>query len=422
MQRERPFLILIPVILLALLFLPSLISVHASAASVFVDNQSASLVVGEPDFVTSGAGCVASPTDSTMCDPYGLGFDSHGNLWVVDEGNNRVLEFTSTQSNGPSASLVIQTRNDMRDLGLDSSNNVYVSDYSYSGIDQYTSPTYTCAGCSSTPLVGGFGEPDGFAFDSHGNLWVASARSGDVVEYAAPLTLGETPTLTLGSFASSACATASSSGTATTGFCWPDGLAFDSSGNLWVSDAAGDNIREFVPGTSGCLSNTLCAGMSSSLTVGVGPCPNGQTGSPFEFATASSLCYPRGITFDSSGNLWVADTDNYRVLEFPAPLVAGESAAIVLGQPDFSTTNAVTTQTSVGQPEDLAFDSHGNLWVSDLFNSRVLEFTTTNPVTAPEFPVGTILSIATPVLAFGAFLALGRRNSKKLVPRANGQF
>jgi hypothetical protein len=83
---------------------------------------------------------------------------------------------------------------------------------------------------------------------------------------------------------------------------------------------------------------------------------------------------PGYITFDQSGNLWVSDTYDNRVLEFKAPFSNGESASIALGQPTLSSTSANTTQSTLNMPAGLAFDTHGNLWVSDESNNRIMEF------------------------------------------------
>jgi hypothetical protein len=88
----------------------------------------------------------------------------------------------------------------------------------------------------------------------------------------------------------------------------------------------------------------------------------------------SRLDSPGYITFDSSGNLWVSDTYDNRVLEFKAPFSNGESASLALGQPNLSSTAANTTQSTLSYPQGLAFDSHGNLWVADESNNRIMEF------------------------------------------------
>ena len=88
----------------------------------------------------------------------------------------------------------------------------------------------------------------------------------------------------------------------------------------------------------------------------------------------SVLNSPGYIAFDHAGNLWVSDSNDNRVLEFKAPFSSGESASLVLGQPDFNSMAGNPTQYTLNTPQGLAFDTHGNLWVSDEGNNRVVEF------------------------------------------------
>jgi hypothetical protein len=90
--------------------------------------------------------------------------------------------------------------------------------------------------------------------------------------------------------------------------------------------------------------------------------------------TQSGFNSPRGLGFDGSGNLWVADLNNNRVLMFTPPFSNGMNANLVLGQPDFISSFANTAENGFSGPYALAFDSLGDLWVPDNLNHRVLEF------------------------------------------------
>jgi len=88
--------------------------------------------------------------------------------------------------------------------------------------------------------------------------------------------------------------------------------------------------------------------------------------------SATGLNYPIKATADSAGNVWVAECDNNRVLEFKAPFSNGMSASVVLGEPDMNTSTGGSSAATLGCPSGLVFDSNGNLWVSDYYNSRVV--------------------------------------------------
>jgi sugar lactone lactonase YvrE len=87
------------------------------------------------------------------------------------------------------------------------------------------------------------------------------------------------------------------------------------------------------------------------------------------------LSAPEGLAVDASGGLYVADTDNARVLYFPSGAV---TASRVYGQQGSFTTNSpdrggVSAQ-SLGSPTGLALDAAGGLYVADGANARVLFF------------------------------------------------
>ena len=94
-------------------------------------------------------------------------------------------------------------------------------------------------------------------------------------------------------------------------------------------------------------------------------------------ATASTLDSPQGVATDSDGNLYVADTLNNRVTEYTSPFagfvgtpMAGQSANFIIT----ATNLAMGESQSFDEPAAVAVDSNKNLFVSELGNSRILEF------------------------------------------------
>jgi secreted PhoX family phosphatase len=108
--------------------------------------------------------------------------------------------------------------------------------------------------------------------------------------------------------------------------------------------------------------------------------------------SSSTLNSPQGIAFDS-GNLWIADSFNNRVLEYTFTFTSGESASLVLGQSGFTTNTQATSQDGLHLRfvtfDGLAFDLSSNLWIADETNSRTLQFleSAISP-SVPEFPAG----------------------------------
>src|SRR5438445_8488363 len=83
------------------------------------------------------------------------------------------------------------------------------------------------------------------------------------------------------------------------------------------------------------------------------------------------------MSFEYTRIILVAETNNNRVLKYAAPITTGEAATVVVGQGSFTTKTAGTTATTLQFPTGISFDSVGNLWVADEFNNRVLKYPAT---------------------------------------------
>ena len=204
----------------------------------------------------------------------------------------------------------------------------------------------------------GENEPRDVNFDPSGNLWVTDTFNNRVVEYASPFSSDEAASIVLGQ----SLFTTNAAGTTATGEDRPRGAAFDSSGNLWVADATNNRVIEYKAPFSSGEAASIVLGQSLFTTNAAA-------------TTATGESNPRALAFDSSGNLWVDDSSNNRVIEYKAPFSNGEAASIVLGQSLFTTNAAATTATGESTPLGIAFDSSGNLWLADLSNNRVIEYT-----------------------------------------------
>ena len=261
-----------------------------------------------------------------MVGPYALAFDSGHNLWVADAGGNRVLEYKAPLSTHEAASLVI-------------------------GQSSFT----TLAPATSST---GLSTPNGLAFDSGGNLWVVDSSNNRVLEYKAPLSTGEAASLVIGQ---TSFTTNDYTVTNSTSLNSPNGLAFDSGGNLWVADLLNGRVLEYTTPFSTHEAASLVIGEPSFTAAN-------------DEVSKTGLNAPNSLAFDSSGNLWVVD--GHRVLEYTTPFATHEAANLVIGQNTFTNSSTVTTSTGLNTPNGLAFDSSGNLWVGDKLNNRVLKYTT----------------------------------------------
>lgn len=140
------------------------------------------------------------------------------------------------------------------------------------------------------------------------------------------------------------------------------------SGKIFIADRQNHRVLRFSAGaTSGAAAEAVLG--QADFTSGTSN--RGGT------VMANTLSFPSRVFVDPAGRLWVADSNNNRVLRFDnaAAKANGAAADGVLGQADFTTdTAAVPSQSSIGSPAGLFVDSGGRLWVAAENERRVLRF------------------------------------------------
>ncbi|NJO81525.1 MAG: hypothetical protein HC828_01340 [Blastochloris sp.] len=142
----------------------------------------------------------------------------------------------------------------------------------------------------------------------------------------------------------------------------PIDVAVDYDGNLYVADYDNHRILVYEDPTEHDAVADWVIGQPSFFDEFAG---DGRDG----------LQLPWGMAIDSAGNLYVADSENNRVLQYNTPLTTDTLPDQVFGQPDFESTtrnNGGVSAVSLSGSLDLALDSLGNLYVADIGNGRVL--------------------------------------------------
>jgi hypothetical protein len=387
---------------IAVLFLFSIIVPSVNAALPLSTNQAAAIVLGQGNFITSTHGGASYSENSPFVSN---AFDPEGDLWVSDNNNNRILEYKPPFTTNEAASAVIgqtsfntvtsgatpNTLHNPAGIAFDSAGDLWVSDASNNRVlefppgNQVTNGNAAIGiGVTSLTGVGGTGssyittgntfwDPTALVFDSHGNLWVSDTNNHRVEEFPpGNQVLNGYATNIIGQINSVSGGLNGYGDTANT-LHKPFGLAFDPEGDLWVSDLVNNRVLEFIPMnqvTNGYAATVI--GQANFITSGSG-------------TTGNTLNSPEGIAFDRSGDLWVIDNANYRILEFPpANQVTNAYATNVIGQTGFSTKSSGTTANTLNLPQTLTFDSSGNLWVSDTNNNRILEYGITTLIATPN--------------------------------------
>jgi DNA-binding beta-propeller fold protein YncE len=142
----------------------------------------------------------------------------------------------------------------------------------------------------------------------------------------------------------------------------------DSRGDLFVSDTENSRVLEYDGALkSGRQDATAVYGQGGRMDTATG-----NLGGVSEL----SLWQPLGLAFDPEGHLWTTDFYDERVLEFPPPGSPDADHAIrVLGQGGrFDTTKCSVTRYGLCGPTSVFFDGSGDAYVVDGINSRVLEY------------------------------------------------
>ncbi|PDW01988.1 NHL repeat-containing protein [Candidatus Viridilinea mediisalina] len=463
-----------------------------------IDAQ-ADYVIGQPNFTSAN---VAAPSATSLNAPTGLSIDNYNRLYVSDTGNNRVLfysnpltnpqaeavfgqpDFTSATANqgGVTAASLhapVAVATDFVTMGVfitDSQNNRVLA---YHRPQQHGIPlikelfpgTVRVGRGDLTVEVMGAGIAQGTSVQVNGTTRATSAYWGNVMDlpiHAADLSQTGTLTLTLTSpnghvsppamlqiHAPAAGDTiadrvlgqvgltnneGSFRPTAANTLYLPEGVVLDPrSGRIFVADAMDARVvswpslaafedgaaADLVIGQPDFIHNDWCvldeddcrdgtrslgpfagltldqagnlyvadtensrvliyrapltSNMVASVVIGQ---PDFTSGSPALEASATNLYYPFDVALDQAGNLYVADTYNNRVLFYPAPLTSGMAATRVFGQPDLTSNapnNGGVSAATLDFPTGIALDAAGNLYIADQSNHRVLVYT--NPLT-----------------------------------------
>lgn len=371
------------------------------------NGENALNVLGHPNFTTGTPGT----TQAALSNPVGIAYDSVNKILMVnEEANNRMTLFDVTtivngqaavdlvgQYNSPSAAASVNytksgANNTPTELSLSNPvgtaidvvrHRLFVADYQASRVlvfnlsvnnilfdhtADYVLGQSNFYNTVQTTSSAGLWNPAGLAYDAlYDRLFVSDQSNNRVLIYdTATIVNGESAVRVLGqgNFVSNSPGITSATMTS------PGGLAYDPNGNrLFVSETLTTH-RVLVFNLA-----TIVNGQSAVNVLGQLDFTSSANG-----LSQSQMSYPGGLAYDGAGSrLFVADNDNNRVLVFSVgTIVNGQNAISVLGQPDFTTNTAATTQAAMDHPWGLSFDSVNNrLFVSETGNSRVLIFDTT---------------------------------------------
>jgi len=145
----------------------------------------------------------------------------------------------------------------------------------------------------------------------------------------------------------------------------PKGVVVDASGNLYIAEGGWQSTDHRVRkvDTNGVI----------TTVVGYGNGWPGYSGDGGP-ATEAQLHYPSGLAVDTSGNLYIADTNNNRIRKVDSSgiitTVAG-SGPTGWGQGGYSGDGGPAIEARINMPTDVAVDASGNLYIADKYNARI---------------------------------------------------
>jgi sugar lactone lactonase YvrE len=282
-----------------------------------------------------------------------------GTIATVAGGGSGCAQQTDTRGDGCPA--LDAELNYAVSTATDSSGNLYISDGNNEVVRKVSASGVitTIAGTGSTTYSGDGGQainagitPWGLAFDPAGNLYISDILNNRVRKVS---TTGVISTFagngTTGDLGDGGQATSASVE-------GPAGIAFDSSGNLYIVELSGERVRKVTP--AGII--TTVAGNGTKGFAGDGGA-----------ATSAELNLPLSVAVDAEDNLYIADQMNSRIRKVTASGTISTFAGN--GTFGYSGDGGAAASSILYQPVSVAVDNLGNLYIADQGNNRIRRVT-----------------------------------------------
>ncbi|MDP2138281.1 MAG: SMP-30/gluconolactonase/LRE family protein, partial [Candidatus Didemnitutus sp.] len=299
----------------------------------------ATLVVSDPTRATSGdqfRAVITNTTHTTTSNPVAL---------TVTGGETALFQYPGS-------------------IAMDSAGNLYVADSFSNTIRKITSAGAVSTLAGSTGMAGSqngtgdaarFNQPGGVAVDAAGNVYVADTGNATIRKI--------TPTGVVTTLAGTADVRGNSDGVGSAAsFGSPSGIAIDSAGNLYVADAFNATIRKIT--STGTVSTLAGSATLRGTADGAG--------------AAARFNYPNGVAVDAAGTIYVADTYNATIRKIT-------SAGVVTTLAGLAGVSGADNGTGImalfNQPNGLTVDTSGNVYVADTGSSTIRRITPAGVVT-----------------------------------------
>ena len=331
-------------------------------------SQTIDTIAGNGSWGFSGDGGPA--TAASLYYPTDVIVDGMGNRYISDINNLRIRKVTPagiistiagngtygfSGDGGPATSAQLAY---VYQLAVDAGGNLYIADYDNNRVRKVTSAgiistiagngTYGFSGDGGPATSAALQRPVGVAVDGAGNVYFGDYSNHRIRKV--------TPAGIISTVAGNGTATFGGDGGPATSasLYYPLGISTDAGGNLYIADQGNQRIRKV---TSSGIISTVAGNGTYGFSGDGGP------------ATSASFSTVWDVTPDNRGNLYVADSDNYRIRKISASGLISTVAGN--GTRGFSGDGGPAANASINYASGVATDTAGDLYIADQNNHRV---------------------------------------------------
>ncbi len=313
----------------AQLFFPTSVCVDGGGTVFIADNQNNVIrKVDNSGIITTIAGNGTNgfngdggaAVSASLALPYGVTVDDAGNVYIADQGNNRVRTVNSAGN-----------------------------------ISTFAGPGYY-SGDGGPAGAATMHRPQGVATDGNGNFYIADTYNRVVRK------VDSSSTITTIAGTGTAGNTGNGGPAVTATFYLPSAVAADGFGNVYVLDS-NSTIRKI--NTSGIINAFAGTGIAGY---------NGDS----RPAASAQLNRPVGIAADQVGNVYIADFGNNRIRMVDTMGTITTFAGN--GSPGFSGNGGPAAAAQINGPEGVAVDNYGNVFIADFNNYMIRKVDTSGTI------------------------------------------
>jgi hypothetical protein len=326
-----------------------------------------------------------TPASAAFNTPVWVALDGPGNVWIVNGFANIVSELPAGNYNDgatnftpPGAAFSVPFA-----VALDTAGNVFVANAANNSVSELPVENFNNGAMNFAPSNAAFNGPAALALDKANNIWVANLFGGSGCNASPPaVPCGSVSELRAANYSTDGVNFASSAAK----FDRLLTIAVDSAGNVWTANDFSNSITEltaphrqavnFAPASAG-FDGPLALALDASNNVWVANSPNvcargrrcgslselpaSNRAAALNFApAAAAIDQPNSVAVDSNGNLWVSNAGASVCVTPPCGSVSELAAA----NPNKGAVNFAPPGAGFVHPTLLALDASGNVWVS----------------------------------------------------------